>query len=325
MILEFSVRFLNLAPQLYWINTKSNTSSFELDPNPLLGYRMKKNEKNQQFNLHESFPITNTEGFRDYNRKIEKSAKRRILLLGDSIVAGHGLENIDNLIGPQLEVNLECNDVEVISIGIGGYSFIGESELLKIYSEIYKPDDVIQIIVNNDFKNNNTMIHTVSFQGSLDFFRTLIVESHLIRIIMIPIKFLQQRYFPYYEQAINHISKIESYEPVHAFEENRRLKSRWGFTYLAFLWPEFSDDKVFEFSSKKHVQSKLAKLRESADISFVSLHSLFQQELRAKILKNPRETFTIGDGMHPNIRGTSLAAKEISRVYIEKNRLIPCL
>lgn len=85
------------------------------------------------------------------NRKCSKS--KRILVLGDSFVWGHGVSNLNYVWWRQLEKELQrrgYNDVEVIGAGMCGASTHTELEWAKQLIKEYHPDMILWGYVTND-------------------------------------------------------------------------------------------------------------------------------------------------------------------------------
>ncbi len=79
--------------------------------------------------------------------------KKRILVLGDSFVWGHGVANINHLWWRQLQLELErrgYNDLEVMAAGLCGATTRLELDWAKRLLPEYKPDMIIWSYVVND-------------------------------------------------------------------------------------------------------------------------------------------------------------------------------
>ncbi|HOK39550.1 MAG TPA: SGNH/GDSL hydrolase family protein [bacterium] len=93
----------------------------------------------------------------------EKKEKKRILLIGDSMIFGFGLKD-KFLISSQLENLLKkngFNNFEVINAGVCGYNLRQNFENLKKYYYLLKPDFVLISFIHNDIDdlfNNNEII-----------------------------------------------------------------------------------------------------------------------------------------------------------------------
>ncbi len=156
---------------------------FRISDNPLLGYVYKKNYRdNDAPNLRTSYPYTNSHGFRDVERSYDKpEGTRRIIVLGDSVVAGHmAIESHDQTISRELEKLLVLDEIEVLNMGIAGYCTHGEVELLKEVGLRYSPDLVVLVFVANDYIDLNTDLGFVTPSAPLRF---LVLRSHLVRYL----------------------------------------------------------------------------------------------------------------------------------------------
>ncbi|HEY9677509.1 MAG TPA: SGNH/GDSL hydrolase family protein [Drouetiella sp.] len=88
-----------------------------------------------------------------YPVNVQKSTKKRILVLGDSYVWGHGYSNLNMIWWRQLQLELErrgYHDVEVVGAGLRGAATWRELGWAKKLIPEYKPDLVIWGYVTND-------------------------------------------------------------------------------------------------------------------------------------------------------------------------------
>src|SRR5215472_5848965 len=160
---EAVVRLLKLAPGIVRLHLDDPKSAYQRSDNPVLGYVMKKSYRDPDPNLHESLPSTNSHGQRDVERSYERRpGVRRILLLGDSVVAGHGIRALDDTISRQMEKRMG-DDIEVLNFGVGGYCTRGEAELLRVEGLAYRPDEVVVVFVENDYDNFNGQVGGYAF------------------------------------------------------------------------------------------------------------------------------------------------------------------
>lgn len=311
LALESIVRVTKIAPVFYWVDVSSKYSSYIPSSDPELGYVLKKNEVRKEYNLHESFPKTNNIGFRDHDRKLAKT-KRRILLVGDSVVAGHGIEEIKNLIGPKLESKLICEDIEIISLGLGGYNFYGGIKLIEKIGMSLHPDHIIHLIVNNDLKPVNTMIHTVNLMGSSQIFKHFLIHSALLRTIVVAITSLSKEVLPFYDNIVGHQDAMaaNSIKSSSRFIKDKLIQNKIG--YHQVLWPDFQE-KIYSISKNKKLRTGILKLIEKINKDqLLDLAPYFPQS------DSPRTQYTIGDGMHPNEKGADFAAEIMSNQLIKK-------
>ena len=185
LIAELGVRVLGLAPDINRINPRMKRTVFRISENPTLGYVFKENYRDHgNPDLKSSYPSINSHGFRDIERQYAKPpGVRRIILLGDSIVAGAvNIPDIDDTISRKLEQSLEHQEIEVLNMGINGYCTRAEVELLAQRGLRYEPDLVFLIFVQNDFNDINADLGFVT-QPLL--VQTLFVRSHLFRSLAV--------------------------------------------------------------------------------------------------------------------------------------------
>jgi len=95
---------------------------------------------------------TNVDGLRDVTRPVEtREGLRRIVVLGDSVVFGHGLESSQAF--PQLlEASLRASgrDVDVFNLALPGWSTRQERLAYERIARKYKPNAVILAVCLND-------------------------------------------------------------------------------------------------------------------------------------------------------------------------------
>ena len=196
-LLELGVQLCKLAPTVYRMRLDFEKSAYEPSSNPVLGYVLKPHYRDPDPDLQESFPFTNSYGQRDIERTIRKKKDtKRILMLGDSVVAGYGIRELDNTISRQLEFELKDKNVEVLNFGIGGYCTRAEVELLKVKGLDFDPDIVLFVFVNNDYVNENEQIYNYRYRHADDeagisslprkrpeWIDNLFVHSHLFRFL----------------------------------------------------------------------------------------------------------------------------------------------
>lgn len=179
---EAAVRFLGFAPQISRINSEMKKTVFRVSENPFLGYVYKENYRDADADLYKSYPYINAHGFRDTERRYEKPpGVKRIILLGDSVAAGHvNIRSLDDTISRQLEELLEPAPVEVLNMGMTGYCTRGEVEMLKERGLRYDPDLVVLLFVHNDYFDMNMELGYVTPPRPV---QLLFVHSHLFRYL----------------------------------------------------------------------------------------------------------------------------------------------
>jgi len=251
---------------------------------------------------------TNADGFRDYNYDVKKpSSTYRIMMLGDSITLGWGVNSSDTF---SKRIERKINNIsngkkfEVINTGIGGYNTKMEVELLKQKGLKYNPDLIILNYYINDpelprkpsitFYYLQKNLYTYAFFW--DKFSNLLLrlknESYL--------NYYSQLYGNSYEgrqvmlQSIGELAKI-------AHEKNIKL--------LIVVYPEFHNFKNYEFD---YATNLVRNASASNSAYFLDLLPYFKKV-------NPESVWVSYEDAHPNALGHSIAADAITEYLIEKN------
>lgn len=153
-------------------------SRFRRSQNPILFYEPNPGVKSGVYSI-------NSAGFRDRDyAKAKDPSVFRIVMLGDSIVWGHGLE-LQDTFAKQLESLLnEVSDqkFEVLNFGVSGYSTQQEVELFRVKAKEYDPDLVIVGYCLNDFEESS--VEGEAFKRLYyDIFSKSYLYDHLKRVI----------------------------------------------------------------------------------------------------------------------------------------------
>lgn len=153
-------------------------SRFRRSENPILFYEPNPGAKSEIYSI-------NSAGFRDREFSKKKDpAVFRIVMLGDSIVWGHGLA-LQDTFAKQLESLLnEVSDqkFEVLNFGVSGYSTQQEVELFRVKANEYDPDLVIVGYCLNDFEESS--VEGEAFKRLyFDIFSKSYLYDHLKRVI----------------------------------------------------------------------------------------------------------------------------------------------
>ncbi len=152
---EVGVRFFDLSPRPL---PALAVGYYEVSPNRVLKYRFRANTTPEQVESagdHNGFRI-NAAGFRDVDHVVPKpDGVTRIIVLGDSVTAGVGVEDVEATFSRRLEGLLNrskiVGSVEVVNLGVGGYHTLQEVETLRVVGLDYEPDQVVVGFCVNDF------------------------------------------------------------------------------------------------------------------------------------------------------------------------------
>jgi len=260
---------------------------------------------------------TNSFGFRDIDRTLEQvPGKKRMVLLGDSIVVGHGLAKTQDTIGQNMERLLDS--VEVVNVGVGGFNSLGEAELLKTKGLQFDPDLVCLIFVRNDFNAFNSQIWKYPMYKRPKVIEDLFIYSHAFRVTA-----LRMNLFNFEEQVdpenyrIRHNRNAMGLGSVvdHGFRVLAELQAQRGFQLIIVGWPRFGANRI----SDDQYLNRVNPIAKRYGLKMVRLAPYFVADYKkrggdpnaARNLKSPNLFYTVGDEMHPNKKGAAVAAKAI--------------
>ncbi|MCB0335960.1 MAG: SGNH/GDSL hydrolase family protein [Bdellovibrionales bacterium] len=326
---EAFVRVSEVAPKVYRLNPGARESAFKLSENPVLGYELKANYRSQNPNYHQTFPYINAHGQRDIERKIERTpGVKRVLLLGDSVVAGHGIVELDDLPNRLLEERLG-SEFEVLNFGVGGYCTKAEVELLKVKGLAFKPDLVLVLFVNNDYVNRNaSILHQLKNEDSVEhsaLVKSLFFHSHLFRYFSI-----QHNFFgmgdEFKDRFLENGNAIGDNNVLEGLTELKRLSDEQGFQVVLALWPTFSSREIFyQLPTGEQVEPErvlpVEQIARDLNLKTLRMDKEFKANFKKKLAHRtsarqaqPMWIYTIGDGTHASRIGSKLMAKVLAPV-----------
>lgn len=325
LISEHVVRYVSPAPKIFRFLLGQKESSYELSNNPILGYQIKPGVRSKIFDCHNTFESTNSFGQRDIERSLARvPGKHRILMLGDSVVAGHGLCKTDSTISRKLEKLYGDHNTEVLNFGVGGYCTRAEAELLKVKGVQFKPDEVLLIFVNNDYINSNGSIVNQIKSSRSSTIEWAFKKSHIFRWISL---------------NYNLFHFADDFDPMNRHDSNlfaigdnniedglkliAQLAENYSFKVTVILWPYFTDSAISEpwpiSAPSTDGPLLIETLSERYGFKSYRLTSLFEQDFiktaatspKSRNRRTPRWTYTIGDGIHPSEVGAQVGATAI--------------
>lgn len=325
IISEGAVRALGAAPRLIGFNLSSKQSVFKRSENSILGYEMRPGHRSsERKNCHENFPYVNAHGFRDIERDLTPRPNvKRIVVLGDSVAAGHGVCSLDDTIPRILDKRLSKNGFEVLNLGVGGYCTRAEIEVLRTKGLAFSPSLVIVLFVGNDYVDSNAeIIKTLSYERP-KLATKLVRASHLARLGA-----LRFDWWSFKTEAESadpfaaHVSSIGEGNVEEGFDILSKLSKEAKFRVAIALWPGFGDrtinppaPTVRSADGSDLLVTYLAKERgfEVIDLApFFKADHAKHTKPGAKRPASPRWLYTVGDGTHPSLRGAKVAARALS-------------
>ena len=319
---ELVVRGLDWAPQVKSIDLNESKSVYKRSTNSVMGFELKANYRDDQADLSMSYPRTNAHGQRDIERSIEKNpGVRRIILLGDSVVEGHGIRNIDDTISRQIEMLYEDGSTEVLNFGVSGYCTLAEVELLRVKGLNFRPDIVLLVFVGNDFDNFNRE----AFELGTPFDRPnvikqLFVNSHLFRMSCLRLNLFH--YGAEHDPMTWNKQAIGDNNVVVGLKQLRQLARDHDFDVVILVWPHFLDDRIIynEMIGDELVIERLGRMNGFACVRLSKYFEIDRSSHESPV--NPRLRYTLGDKFHPSREGCRIAARAIQEILDDIAQLL---
>ena len=151
VVAEVGVRVSGLAPEFYRVQR----GRFQLSDNPKIGYELVPHfEADDHGAMLDFRGKANSLGFRDRDHPVAKPAGAyRVLVLGDSIAQGLGIEHTRDVFPAVLERRLRESghaNVDVLNFAVSGYDTQQEVETLREKGLRFAPDLVVLAYCVND-------------------------------------------------------------------------------------------------------------------------------------------------------------------------------
>ncbi len=312
---EGTVRLAGLAPQAKVLWVSNDRTVYRRSENPILGYELKPDYRNDAADLNESYPRTNAHGQRDIERAVDPAAGvRRVVLLGDSIVEGHGVREIDDTLSRQLDALLG-SETEVLNFGVSGYSTRSEVELLKTKALRFDPDLVVLVFTKNDFDNfNREAFQLGAVVERPAWVKQLFSHSALFRMASVRLNWFQFR--ADVDPLGRNRSAMGNNNVVDGLRLLRELSLEHEFATLVAIWPDFTDKSIVDnfYMPDGSDELVIERLASTVGIPSYRLSKHFREDRADLGPINPRQHYTQGDGMHPSILGTRVGARALREI-----------
>lgn len=319
LVSEGLVRALGRAPDVKAIQLGSSQCVYRRSTNPVLGFELKADYRNDNPDFIQSYERTNSHAQRDRERTMEKPAGvRRILLLGDSVVEGYGLRE-DATISRQLEELYTDGAIEVLNFGVSAYCTRAEVELLEVKGLRFDPDLVILVFVENDFDNFNREAFPLG--GTIE--RPAVVQSLFVRSQLFRLACVQCNWFHFgaeMDPVRWNQDAIGDNNVDQGLRRFRELADAHGFSPLVAIWPRFFDDRIADvhFLPDDDGELVIERLASIHGVPSVRLSEPLQQlATSADGVRNPRLRYTTGDGLHPSAEGGRAAAQVLKQTLAD--------
>jgi hypothetical protein len=322
---ECVVRLMGLSPELRRIRMGQQSSLFRFSDNPVLGYELRENAKDGN-SYHSEDSKTNSHGQWDREREYEKPVgRKRILVLGDSVVFGDDVFDFKNTMTRVLERILADQNIEVLNFGVTGYCTRAEVELLKVKGLRYDPDLVILLFVWNDYDSSRNDLGRTVEATQPEYAKWLFVRSALFRLLC-----LQFDLFDFREGAKKQKAYSKAIGPDNVrsgLALLKELSEQQGFKTFVAVWPYFSPNGIADFESRDIDDREdyivvspsqplaIEELAREQGISTFRLSSFFLENSDIDPLKTSSH-FTV-DGMHATKEGCEMGAKALKSILDE--------
>ncbi|MEZ5066859.1 MAG: tetratricopeptide repeat protein [bacterium] len=309
-LVELAVRVTGLAPDLRFIDVTNDESTvYRRSENPILGFELKPDWRDDHADLARSYPSTNSSGQRDVERTLQKPpGVTRILVLGASVVEGVGIRDLSDTITQRLENRLGSG-TEVLNFGVSAYCTRAKVELLRVKGLAFDPDVVVLFVTQNDFRNFNYAAFRLGSARSrppaVDFAYR---HSAAFRALAVRLDWFEYR-TDVDPEGVNH-EAIGENNVVDGFRLFAELARQQGFRPIVAIWPRFTDDSVEDPAPLPGTDRLVfEELADANGIASFRFSPGFREEWRlAGGPEGARRRFTIGDRVHPNPYGARVAA-----------------
>ena len=296
---EIAVRVIGHAPEVIPIGVCSERHVYRRSANPILSYEFKPGFRSDDDDLPFDYRVINSHGLRDVERQYAKPpGTKRIILLGDSVVVGYRIKEIDQLMSRQLERLYGGEKVEVLNVAVTGYCTRAEVELLRVQGVKYDPDAVILVFVENDFRNfNPESIGADGIANRPALANWMFHTSHLFRLAC-----LQFNWFNFgfeADPARGNQDAIGDNNVSDGLALLRDLADEHGFKPLVAVWPAFTHDgidyppKMLMPGSEDLIVERLAR---NYGLPVVGLREAFDEHWSRRIPgPTPKRYYSVGD------------------------------
>ena len=308
---------LGLAPAFKPIVITRDDTVYKRSSNPILGFELRANYRNDHADLATSYPRTSGHGQRDIERTVEKPpGTQRILILGDSVVEGEGIPTIDQTMSRQLEKLYPAGTTQVLNFGVSGYCTRAEIELLRVKGLKFQPDVVLVVFVENDFDNFNTQVTDLASSVERpEIVKFLFRRSHLVRALCVRFNLYQ------FGDAVDPMARtrrsIGDNNVVDGLRTLRQLADLHGFEPVIAIWPRFERNRIINLHVMPDGSDDLV-IERNAEMCAIPTarmsHYFVEHASSAGKPVNLRRFYTLNDGMHPSPEGCRVAAQALKSI-----------
>ena len=245
----------------------------------------------------------NSQGFRDHEYPLDKDPETfRIVVLGDSIVWGHGLA-LEESFPKQLErllVEREKRRVEVLNFGVSGYSTQQEVELYRVKSSRFHPDLVIVGYCLNDYLESS-----VEGQAFKRLYYDIFSHSYVLEVVEQAASFLASKLGLSFRDPEKQFDLREQFELLQSYCGDTRI--------VVVIFPELTDFKHYR---RMYQHERVVDALRGLDCEILDLVVPFSRFAPEDLQLDPR------DRTHPNALGARVAAEATVELLLSE-QLVP--
>ena len=243
----------------------------------------------------------NSHGFRDREYDLSKPADTtRIIVLGDSVIWGHGIvladtfaKQLEDLLNDRLDDNYE-----VLNFGVSGYSLQQEVEQYIDQASRFKPDiAILGLCINDSLYSSVEGDYFAAESGGL-FSKSYLLDSLLVKIDQI-----LHQYFGVPQKYLEHVVDVPA--------QMKRLKdASAGVSWLVLMFPRLDNLQNYRSLPEHKILTQPAR-----NLGFSV------RDLLADYRKYSSQPISI-DPIHPNRLGNTIAAEAAYDALLQ-NGMIP--
>ena len=298
LLVEVGIRFVFDKVQVYDIEMTRYGRDVKVPAeNPLVGHVHKPGAQRHLMGVDVSI---NSDGFRDRDYPVERNDAYRMIILGDSLTFGWGVDTEDTFAALLERDFAKEKPIEVINLGAGNYNTQQQTNLFIDKGLKYKPDHVVLFYFINDAEPTPKRAKWGFFGNS----EVVSIFWSRVRVAK-GVVFGSQSYSDYYkglyaEDQPGWITAKQSFELL------RDTCAKHGIGLQVVLLPELHELQDYAFAPE---HAKVTAHLASLGVPALDLAPNFATET------NPPRLWVAVDDAHPNALAHALIA-DYSRAFI---------
>jgi lysophospholipase L1-like esterase len=265
----------------------------------------------------------NEDGIRDYEYSIDKpEGVFRIVVLGDSIAMGTGV-NFEDSFSEVLETNLnESGSYEVINLGVTGYGTVDEYFVLRDQAMKYDPDLILHTYVLNDpfihtgEESDYCRINLIRLDVPCKVKYTLL-KSKLVTMTRASIQNI------FYGDSVEYTAgEIDFWNDLHndklkmaiveeSYKNMVEIANENEVPFFTVIFPVLYDFEDYQWTS---VHAQMKEIFEKNGVEYLDMYEVYYEAGYS----GPDLMQNDVDVSHPNPEGHAVAAKEIESTLRDK-------